>query len=123
MISLFTNSKVNTLVGVVGLSVVGSLAATIWYPNFYLQLGLAVLALLCLFGLMNANNRSNYLLGKIKSFTEDVVEGKLEGRITNIGAEDDLGQIAWNFNEALDQMETVLREANAFARKVKAGDY
>ena len=123
MISLFTNSKVNTLVGVAGLSVVGSLAASIWYPNFYLQVGLAVLALLCLFGLMNANNRANYLLGKIKSFTEDVVEGKLEGRITNIGPEDELGQIAWNFNEALDQMETVLREANAFARKVKEGDY
>ncbi len=123
MISLFTNSRVNTLVGVAGLSIVGSFAATIWYPDLYLQGALAVAALLCLFAVLKANSRANYVLGKVKSFTEDVVEGKLEGRITNIGAEDDLGQIAWNFNEALDQMETVLREANAFAQKVKEGDY
>ena len=123
MTSSSTHSKAHSASMLMLAAVFASIAASIWYPNIYLQAGLAVLALLAFLTQHRAMQRSNEMLGKIKRFTNDVVNGKIESRVLHIGEIDDLGEIAWNFNEAMDQVETVMRECNAFALKVQQGDY
>ena len=123
MTSSSTHSKAHSASILMLVAVFASIAASIWYPNIYLQAGLAVVALLAFLTQQRALQRSNEMLGKIKDFTHDVVNGKIESRILHIGEVDELGEIAWNFNEAMDQVETVMRECNAFALKVQQGDY
>ena len=123
MTSSSTHSKAHSASMLMLVAVFASIAASIWYPNIYLQAGLAIVALLAFLTQQRALQRSNEMLGKIKDFTHDVVNGKIESRILHIGEVDDLGEIAWNFNEAMDQVETVMRECNAFALKVQQGDY
>ncbi len=123
MTSSSTLSKANSAGILMLTAVVASIAASIWYPHIYLQAGLALLAIMGFVMQQRALQRSNDMLGKNRDFTDDVVNGRIESRIIHIGEVDELGEIAWNFNEAMDQVETVMRECNAFALKVQQGDY
>lgn len=123
MTSSSTSSKVNLPSMLLLVTVFATIAASIWYPNIWLQGGLAVIALIAFVMQQQGQQRQQEMLHKIKNFTHDVVNGEIESRITNIGDIDDLGEIAWNFNEAMDQVETVMRECNAFALKVQQGNY
>lgn len=51
-------------------------------------------------------------LSKIQHVTEEVNQGRFSSRITHINREHKIGQIAWNINDMLDQLETFFREIN-----------
>ena len=48
----------------------------------------------------------------LNKLAREVVEGRLEYRVTHIDNNLALSKLAWNFNEALDQVETYMREVN-----------
>ncbi len=50
------------------------------------------------------------LIMKIFKLCHEIVNGRLEYRITHIPDDAELKDLAWNLNEALDQMETYMRE-------------
>lgn len=52
----------------------------------------------------------NYILAALHAMAEQIEAGKLEYRITRIPARAELAPIAWQFNSALDQVETYMRE-------------
>ena len=50
------------------------------------------------------------IIGGLYHLSKQIQQGKLEYRITDIPLNSELYDIAWNFNEAVDQMETYMRE-------------
>jgi methyl-accepting chemotaxis protein len=50
------------------------------------------------------------IIGSLYHLSSQIKKGKLEYRITDIPKQAELHDIAWNFNEALDQLETYMRE-------------
>jgi len=52
-----------------------------------------------------------------------ITKGKLEYRITNIDPKSELGPIAWDFNEALDQIEAYMREVNTCFQSAEKNDF
>ena len=59
----------------------------------------------------------------LQSLVADVATGKVTGRIVNIGAKDELGQLCWHINNMLDQLETCFREQQTVLRMASAGKY
>jgi methyl-accepting chemotaxis protein len=52
------------------------------------------------------------IIGSLYHLSSQIRKGKLEYRITDIPKQAELHDIAWNFNDALDQMETYMREVS-----------
>jgi len=69
-----------------------------------------VLALVFVFFFKQQSKLEIRIIGGLYHLSKQVQQGKLEYRITDIPKESELYDIAWNFNEALDQMETYMRE-------------
>ncbi len=53
------------------------------------------------------------LIMSIFRMSSQIEKGKLEYRITHIPPDAELAPVAWNLNEALDQLETYIREVNS----------
>ncbi len=51
------------------------------------------------------------LIHSLFKMCNEIVHGRLEYRVTNIPDDAELKDLAWNLNEALDQIETYMREA------------
>lgn len=47
---------------------------------------------------------------KINSVSKKIAEGQFVERITNITEQDELGTVCWEFNDMVDQIETLLKE-------------
>jgi len=58
------------------------------------------------------SNREQHIVKSMFKMADGISNGKLEYRITKIDPKAELGPIAWNFNEALDQVEAYMREVN-----------
>lgn len=54
--------------------------------------------------------KESYLANCLFKMAREVAEGKLEFRVTNIPPDTEMAPLAWNFNSALDQVETYIRE-------------
>ncbi len=52
------------------------------------------------------------LIKSMAILANQIEKGKLNYRITHIPAEAEMGSIAWSFNDALDQLETYMREVS-----------
>ena len=50
------------------------------------------------------------LMGQLGDVARNVAAGRLGGRISGIGRQDELGAICWHFNDMLDQLEACFRE-------------
>ena len=59
----------------------------------------------------------------LQSLVNEVAEGRVTGRITNIGEKDDVGRLCWHMNNMLDQLETCFREQRTVLRMASAGKY
>ncbi len=82
-----------------------------------LFLGVAPLALLCLLpGLLlllwwaRRLQQQNVLLERISRVATEVAHGKFEQRLTGIAEGSELGELCWNMNDMLDQIEACFRE-------------
>jgi methyl-accepting chemotaxis protein len=89
----------------------------------FLLLGLLLAAMLALFLARGRPAEADPRLARLQTLVAEVADGKVDGRIVNIGAKDDLGQLCWHINNMLDQLETCFREQRTVLRKVSAGEY
>ena len=69
-----------------------------------------VLAIVFLFFYFKQSKIEIKILGSLYHLSSQIKQGKLEYRITDIPHSAELHDVAWNFNEALDQLETYMRE-------------
>jgi len=67
------------------------------------------------------NNDETELISKISNVLNDIQNGKLASRIIIISNNTPMENIAWNINNALDQMEVVLRESRNNIKAISAG--
>lgn len=79
--------------------------------DLYLLIPLAF-ALLFIFFYFKQTKIEVKIIGSLYHLSSQIKKGKLEYRITDIPKQADLHDIAWNFNDALDQMETYMREVS-----------
>ncbi|MDP1905304.1 MAG: methyl-accepting chemotaxis protein [Pseudomonadota bacterium] len=63
-------------------------------------------------------------IAQLDRLTTEVRQGRFDGRITGISDRDELGQLCWQMNDMLDQLETYFREeTTAFALHVDGHYY
>jgi methyl-accepting chemotaxis protein len=76
----------------------------------WVHLSVLVLALFFQYLFYRQSKKELGLIMKIFKLCNEIVNGRLEYRITQIPEDAELKDLAWNLNEALDQMETYMRE-------------
>lgn len=70
------------------------------------------LSLVVIFLYLQQSKKEIYLVKSLFRLAKKIESGDLEYRITNIPPKAELAQIAWDFNSALDQVETFMRETS-----------
>lgn len=112
---LLFNSK-NTLGILLGLILIQAVASLVleginlWH---LIPGGLAFVVYLLFF---KQTQKETYLIKSLFMLAKEISKGRLEYRITHIPHDAELAPLAWNFNSALDQIETYMREvANCFS--------
>jgi methyl-accepting chemotaxis protein len=63
------------------------------------------------------------LLPQLISLTEQIEQGKFEGRVTNIDDSTELGKLAWRLNDVLDQLEAFTREIKTTVEYMSQGKF
>ncbi len=64
-----------------------------------------------------------HTVDKIRNVLGGMLKGDYKNRIANVPGMGELGQIAWDLNESLDQIEPFFREVNACFYSVSQGHY
>ncbi len=77
--------------------------------------------MMSLFQASKSKNKST-LVSQINEVTEAASNGNLEPRVTGIPAHDPLAKTAWNINNMLDQVESLMRESASSINKASNGD-
>ncbi|MDH5302450.1 MAG: hypothetical protein OEW58_13955, partial [Gammaproteobacteria bacterium] len=110
------------------LALVASLSAMgyfLWSYGFDLVvLSLFLLTIvLMLVGMLAGKKEDETLLNQLKQVTTEVGRGQMNNRVVHIGRDDKLGEVAWQVNDMLDQLETFFREVKASFYHVSQGRY
>ncbi len=83
-----------------------------------------VLAIVVLFIPTNKKDNSNdELLNQIEIILKNMSEGKLTGRVRLDSNSSKMENVAWSLNNALDQIEVILRESRYTIQAVSSGDF
>ena len=90
-------------------------------PVLLLLGGLTILVSLYAINTIAYTRHLDKCLDKIHFVTHTVNKGSFSHRITHIKRKDKIGQIAWDINDMLDQMETFFREVNTSISCVTQG--
>jgi len=78
-----------------------------------------LLAFLIVYLFFRQSKHELHLIISMFKLADNVVKGRLDYRITNISPDAELGTVAWNLNEALDQIETYMREVDSCFQAAK----
>ncbi len=78
-----------------------------------------LMAFLIVYLFFRQSKKELHLIISMFKLADNVVKGHLDYRITNISPTAELGTIAWNLNEALDQIETYMREVDSCFQAAK----
>ncbi|WP_367154459.1 methyl-accepting chemotaxis protein [Methylomonas sp. HYX-M1] len=106
----------NTIRICLGLLAVQTGAAAYRYEINAWQFIPLCLALLAYAGFQRQTRLELNLIKSLFTLANGIAKGKLEYRISHVPPDADLARLAWNFNTALDQVETYMREtASCFA--------
>ncbi len=105
------NGKNSTLI-LLGFIVLLTIETTMTYGMDISHFVILALALLVQWLFFRQSKKEVGLIRSIFHLCDQIVKGKLEYRITHIPDDAELASLAWNLNEALDQMETYMREVN-----------
>ena len=70
-----------------------------------------------------AFRRPDPRMQRLEQLICEVAIGKVDGRITDIGRKDALGQLCWHLNSMLDQLESCFREQAAVWRMASGGKH
>ncbi len=82
-----------------------------------------LLAFIVVFLFFKQSKKETYILESMDQMGKNMQEGRLEYRITNISKDAELYNIAWNMNEALDQIEGYMRESSTCFDAADSGLY
>lgn len=120
---LLFNGK-NTISILSVLIVIGAIELLVSEGLVWLHIAPNCLGLIVIFLYWQQSKKENYLVDSLFHLAKQIEKGKLEYRVTNIPPKAELAPIAWDFNSALDQIETYMREvAICFLAAEKARFY
>jgi len=117
------NSSSQYSIGALTLSgLIGICAAWVWYRHGFEPVVVVMLVAAALLPFYSKWDTPSYddRLKQLSEIVQEVVGGKTNGRILNIGEKDDVGKLCWRFNSMLDQLETVFREQKTVMRMASA---
>jgi methyl-accepting chemotaxis protein len=66
---------------------------------------------------------NNSLIDQLQKIAEEVANGRVSGRITQIPAGDKTGRLCWAMNDMLDQLEACFREQQTVLRSASEGKF
>ncbi len=89
------------------------------YSHWLLVFPLA--ALISAFILLHYIKEPFYVMKRTEQVLEEMLQGKFTSRITQVPWKGEVGQIAWDLNESLDQLETFFREVKTSLELVSQG--
>ncbi|MFZ4619094.1 MAG: methyl-accepting chemotaxis protein [Bacteroidota bacterium] len=108
-----TVKKIDQLVKDAGANVIGIAAE----KTAAIQTIMIVIGVLLMISMVMGYFVSRWLSGyvtrpinKISAVSKKIAEGQFVERITNINEKDELGTLCWEFNDMVDQIETLLKE-------------
>jgi methyl-accepting chemotaxis protein len=84
---------------------------------------LNIIAFIVVFLFFKQSNRELHIIKAMFKLADGITKGNLEYRITNIDPKSELGPIAWDLNEALDQIEAYMREVNTCFQSAENNDF
>ncbi len=108
-LSLRFNGK-NAMLGIAFLLTLTTIESLLTIGFEWLHIAPNGLAFLIIYFYFQNAREESYILLALRAMAEQIEAGKLEYRITHIPAKAGLAPIAWQFNSALDQVETYMRE-------------
>jgi len=112
-VNLFFRFNSNNTVWLLFITLLGSVTYSTLQTGFDPYLGIPiVLALLFIFLFRQQSKLEIRIIGSLYVLSRKIQKGNLEYRITDIPKKSEMYDIAWNYNEALDQMEAYMREVN-----------
>jgi len=92
--------------------------------------GLSVVALLCLLPALLALlwcaqrlHQQARVLAQLSVVADEVAHGKFERRLTHVASAGALGNLCWNMNDMLDQIETCFREQATALAQAAQGNF
>jgi len=69
------------------------------------------------------SNTEDQLLHQLNLVAQEMAAGEINRRIVHIERDDELGEVCWNLNDALDQLEAFFREVKTSFDYVSQGKY
>jgi methyl-accepting chemotaxis protein len=105
------------------------LATTLGIKTFYpalpsaVVIGVVLLSIFFIFFYKEKNLLNHHAINKVQTFAEEISKGNLEYRILNIGWKDPFNKLTHQLNEALDQVESYIREVDMVLRLARRGQY
>jgi len=95
-----------------------------YFSNFDLRPILYLIGMLALFGLYKWSlTQDKAMLEKIKEMAKAFASGDLDFRISNIDKKHELAETAWNFNNGMDQTETLFKEISSSIKCAEKGQF
>ncbi len=120
--SLRFNGK-NAMVGLASLMTFTTIESLLTAGIEWVHLVPNTLAFLIIYLYFQNAREENRIWAALRTMAEQIEAGKLEYRITHIPAEAELAPIAWQFNSALDQVETYMREVSGCFNAAKNHEF
>jgi methyl-accepting chemotaxis protein len=105
------------------------LATTLGFKTFYPELpnaaviGVVFLSIFFIFFYSEKNLLNHHAIHKVQIFAEEISKGNLEYRILGIDWADPFNVLTHQLNEALDQVESYIREVEMVLRLARQGQY
>ncbi len=119
---LFLASRVNVYVAL-QLALIFALLACVFQQNVTAALVIVALSVLLIFSFRQSLFSVFDCIGKVSGLIKEMHKGNYSGRITRVPWAGELGKIAWDLNESMDQLETYFREVNTCFARVTSGKY
>jgi len=112
------------IAGVTILSTLGLLAYSIFLNGFDLVISALLLFIVStvIYGYISTNKQLLVLV-QLQTLLHKMGKGELHHRIVNMKGMGELGKVAWELNEFIDEVECYFKEVDACFRAVAEGDY
>ncbi|MEW5057580.1 MAG: methyl-accepting chemotaxis protein [Cycloclasticus sp.] len=122
-IPLITTQQ-KTILGLILISSLVLFAYSSFYNGFdwFISTLLVVIASSVFYGYMKSREQLTVLL-QLQTLLNDLSRGQLHHRIVNMKGMGELGRVAWELNEFIDEVECYFKEVDACFRAVSVGDY
>ena len=119
---LFLVSRVNLYISLQAVLMLGLLAC-VYFQSTTVALVIVAIAVVLNVSFVRSLYTVADCISKVSGLIKEMHQGNYSSRITQVPWAGELGKIAWDLNESMDQLETYFREVNTCFTLVSEGKY